>query len=79
MKAIKRKIVDGCINCERGCRGQSCPYFPHEVTEEVLICDACEKEAIELTLAPYQAEEEYICENCLNERLEENTFTVEDF
>lgn len=73
------ETVDLCINCENGCRGQSCPYFPYKVTTKKLYCDDCKKEAPQVYLAPYQTEEAYICENCLNERLEENTFTVEDF
>lgn len=72
-------VVDNCINCENGCRGQSCPYFPHKVTIKKLCCDDCDKEVSQVYLAPYQIKESYICENCLNNRLEPQTFTLEDF
>lgn len=69
MKAIKRKIVDGCINCERGCRGQSCPYFPHEEVQAIVLCNCCGNELDDEDDVT-TIEEDHICRKCIKEYAE---------
>lgn len=63
--------VSDCVGCppETGCMGQACPYHPHDEEREVLVCDACGEEVDDLCRAPYQAEESWVCEECLKEML----------
>lgn len=84
--AVKTIIehTDNCVGCppELGCRGTSCPNHPKTVPRKAVVCDACGKEidfaaGKKLCRAPYQKEPAYICENCLEERLQ--WFGMEDF
>lgn len=85
--AVKTIIerIDNCVNCPPelgGCKGSLCPNHPRTEARKAVVCDACGREihfsaGEMLCKAPYQTEPAYVCEDCLEERLQ--WYGLEDF
>lgn len=68
--------IDNCCGCPPelgGCRGTACPNHAHKEERMVYYCDSCGKEVADescLSRVQNQAEETWVCEDCLKEMLE---------
>ncbi|MBQ8823967.1 MAG: hypothetical protein IJZ64_01895 [Ruminococcus sp.] len=62
-------LVDNCANCETGCIGSLCPYFPHKELKAIVSCNCCGKELDDEDEVA-TIEEDHICRSCIKEHSE---------